>query len=111
MNNTWRWKRNERTFGYEEFADVAKMCKAACVATGVDISMEHDSAEPAIFTKDTIRFNGRGDDHGETFIVHRIETDVEAFCRTEQKPYDKCVAACLTILKDNLKFDVYKMQG
>ena len=107
MGYTWHWNRKERVFGYEEFLDVAQTCKKVCDAVKVDIRMEFDSAEPPIFTKDTIRFNGHGDEGHETFLVKRVDADDYAFCKTEHKPYDACVGACLIVLRDKLGFDIH----
>lgn len=68
--------------------------------------MEKDSAEPPIFTKDTIRFNGRGEDGCETFLIRRVDPEEGDFCKTNLRPYDACVTACLVILRDKLKFTI-----
>jgi len=106
MGHTHYWERNERVFGYDEFLEVAQACKKVCEATKASISMELDSAEPPIFTKDTIRFNGRGDEGCETFMVKRVDAEESDFCKTEKRPYDTCVTACLVILRDKLKFTI-----
>lgn len=104
MGQVYQWKRNERIFGYEEFMAAAKDCKKVCEAAGVPISMEADSAEPPIFTKDTIRFNGLGSESGQTFLVKRVDVEAEGTCATSLKPYDACVTACLVVLRDVLGF-------
>jgi len=86
--------------------DTAKACKQVCQEMGVPISMELDSAEPPIFTKDTIRFNGLGPDGAETFLVKRVEAENRSFCNTYNRPYDQCVVACLVILRDRLGFTI-----
>ena len=106
MGHTHYWTRPERVIPFEKFMAVAKDCKKVCDATKVDIRMEFDSAEPGIFTKDTIRFNGHDDEGHETFLVKRTEPDNDSFCKTAQKPYDQCVTACLVILRDQLGFEI-----
>ena len=68
--------------------------------------MEWDSAEPPIFTKDTIRLNGNGPDGSQAFLVKRVDADEEASCNTGKKPYDRCVIACLVVLRDKLGFEI-----
>lgn len=103
---TYSWKRNKRVFAYEDFQDAAKACKLACQELGVPIAMESDSAEPPIFTKDTIRFNGLGHDSAGTFLVKRVEAEEESSCATRGKPYAACIEACLFILRDKLGFTI-----
>jgi hypothetical protein len=58
------------------------------------------------FASKFIAFNGVGDDHHETFIVHRIRPRKSSwqnvrgqdFCKTARKPYDLAVTAALCYL-------------
>jgi len=103
----YSWKRNNRVFSYEDFQDAAKACAVVCRELGVPISMEANSAEPPIFTKDTIRFNGLGHDSADTFLVKRVEAEEENGCATRGHPYDTCVAVCLVILRNKLNFTIH----
>ena len=61
--------------------------------------------DECMITDDVIRFNGRGDDGHETFLVTRLcpvpasyssdKTQSFDFCKTNQKPYDVLVTAAL----------------
>jgi hypothetical protein len=106
MGHTHYWTRSDRVYGFEEFMAVAKECQKVCEATKVDIRMESDSAEPAIFTKDTIRFNGHNTEGAGTFLVKRVDAEPADECKTYERPYDKCVTACLVLLRDRLKFEI-----
>lgn len=106
MGFTMYWTRPERVIPFEKFLEAAKTCKKVCDVAGIDIRMEFDSAEPAIFTKDTIRFNGHGEEGCETFLVKRTDAEEGDCCKTERRPYSICVGACLVILRDQLGFEI-----
>jgi hypothetical protein len=62
-----------------------------------------------------VNFNGEGDDGHETFwfarnvtLTNQIITNgrVFGFCKTNEKPYDICVVACLILAKLYFKDDV-----
>lgn len=61
------------------------------------ICYEFDGNSPALLTNDSIRFNGRGDDGYETFLV-RYGFGF-SFCKTARMPYDLPVCECLLVLK------------
>jgi len=50
-------------------------------------------------TDTVVRFNGYGKDAHETFSF-TIDSDGFGFCKTQYKPYDAVVTACLIHLKD-----------
>jgi hypothetical protein len=54
--------------------------------------------EPEV-TETTIRFNGRGDEGHETFLISLDDNDSSAFCKTARKPYDIAVCEVLLVLK------------
>lgn len=54
-----------------------------------------------------LRFNGTGELSHEDFIIlehykNNLEPNYSGFCKTNQKPYDKVVVACLCVLKHYL---------
>ena len=60
--------------------------------------VEEDEGD-LIISKEAIRFNGVGEDHHETFTL-RINTGERELCKTNCKPYDALVVACLHYAKD-----------
>lgn len=79
------------------------------------IAWDYDKPEtsPQV-TSSQIRFNGKGNDGGETFLFPRVCRDNNlddngmciAFCQTDQKPYDTYVTACLILAKLIFKDDI-----
>ena len=73
------------------------------------IVYEFDEPKDPIFTNDTVRFNGKGNEGHETFYIHKHFSShypqfddsgkAYAFCKTAYKPYDVAVCACLIIFK------------
>ena len=65
-------------------------CEVAVIKNGLGVD------EPVI-TDDEVLFNGdasQGLDH-ETFGIERCDTSGFDFCKTDRKPYDPVVVACL----------------
>jgi len=91
----WECKRGLDT---EKFKAYVKDVKK--VLEGVDIIChENDMPEtPPTIKDDLIRFNGKGEDGHETFMITPEPSDFE-FCKTARKPYDKYVVACLILAK------------
>ena len=96
-------------------SDVQKIL-ATPSARKIDLLREFDEpdSEPEV-TDDAVRFNGAGRLGLETFVVERVfaprfrqETDGRLFqcCKTDQKPYDAVVCACLIALKSRFGDDV-----
>jgi hypothetical protein len=54
--------------------------------------------EPEV-TDTSIRFNGRGKNGHETFLISLDDNDPSAFCKTARKPYDIAVCEVLLVLK------------
>jgi len=52
--------------------------------------------------RDGFTFNGKGDDAYETFSMKAEPDRDNWFCKTERRPYDVVVAACLCVLEDRL---------
>lgn len=71
------------------------------------ICREYDSPDvPYECDSEHIRFNGKGDEGHETFLVKRDTSDYNwNFCKTARKPYNEVVEACLTILAHYFKDD------
>ena len=51
------------------------------------------------FTTDEVRFNGIGDDAHETFALTKLSKGF-GFTKTQRKPYDRHVLACLLLAKE-----------
>lgn len=51
------------------------------------------------FTKDSVCFNGVGDDSHETLGINRVDGSDFDFCKTAHKPYDLLVTATLSLFK------------
>lgn len=63
------------------------------------IDWEYDEADkPPQVDDNCVRFNGRGDDGHETFMIERLGRGQFEFCKTARKPYDVYVVACLILL-------------
>lgn len=77
------------------------LCEAArkVIARNTDlVSLEYDEVDkPAEVSDDQIRFNGKGDDGHETFLLGRNSDRGFQFCKTAQKPYDVVVVAVLCL--------------
>jgi hypothetical protein len=73
------------------------------------IRYESDKYSPPIVNAEFIRFNGRGEKGHETFYFSRDKTDFE-FCKTEGKPYDIAVTACLC-LAEHFAPDCYTVKS
>jgi hypothetical protein len=83
---------------------------------GGKVQWEYDEFLPPAFGGSLIRFNGVGEDAGETFLLNRLAERegwqrsrpgnfVGGFCKTGRAPYDKLVCACLIVLKHHLGDD------
>jgi hypothetical protein len=71
------------------------LCRKICDARRNDICWESNyPTEPPELTPATIRFNGRGDNSHETFLLDRYSRGF-TFCKTARKPYDDVVTAIL----------------
>ena len=62
-------------------------------------------SKPPAVTKVMVRFNGRGEEGHETFLVKPKDKDFQ-FCKTARKPYDLAVCACLIAFKKHLGADI-----
>jgi len=101
-----------------QFLLAARDCEKVCNDSGVKIAFEYDQVDKAPeFSNDLICFNGIEDDGHETFYIERIfkteslqEKDDNgkyfSFCKTDHKPYDLCVTACLIVFKYYFEDDV-----
>lgn len=64
--------------------------------------------EVAVFNNEMIYFNGQTPDLGhETFCIENNEEPTSfGFCKTDRKPYDLLVCACLIAANKHLKFKI-----
>lgn len=90
--------------------DVAKLIRACPVKIALDAERPNN---PPLVSEKLIAFNGPGGEGHEPFWIPRIHTVRPgerakadglwfAFCKTEKKPYDFLVGACLIVLKFHL---------
>lgn len=63
------------------------------------IQFEYDRPDPIVADDDMIRFNGVQENGHETFLLRRAPHDHFDFCKTNRKPYDTTVVACLLVAK------------
>ena len=104
-----RYYRVEGKIDPIKFKDYSKDCKMVCEEitkqTGHGLAGWNGEGEPR-FEDEGILFNGVGDLSHETFGLGP-ETSGFNFTKTQRKPYDKHVLACLILAKeyfgDNIK--------
>jgi hypothetical protein len=104
-----RYYRVEGKIDPIKFKDYSKDCKMVCEEitkqTGHGIAGWDGEGEPR-FEDEGISFNGVGDLSHETFGLSPQTTGFN-FTKTQRKPYDKHVLACLILAKqyfgDNIK--------
>ncbi len=77
---------------------IIKDVKRLYDSVGEVITAEYDTDDPPIADKDEIRFNGRGDDGYGTFYFPRVGKGF-AYCKTDQRNYDKAVMVVLLLIK------------
>lgn len=65
-----------------------------------NLTSEYDEDTPPIITKESIIFNGHGEDGYETFYLVPFD---RGFCKTAEKPYDLPVCEVLLILKHHYR--------
>jgi hypothetical protein len=83
-----------------KFSAIAWHCRRVVEHIGVPVQLEDNDAMPPIFTSKEIRFNGVGEAGHETCIIGRDY--LSSFCKTDRKPYDAAVCACLIVLRAHL---------
>jgi hypothetical protein len=97
-----RYHRIEGKIDPEKFKNYSKDCKTICDEItkefGHGIADYQGEGEPE-FLDDLVAFNGIGDLSHESFV---ISTDSKGFqfTKTQRKPYDKHVLACLILAKE-----------
>ena len=112
-----RYYRIEGKIDPIKFKDYSKDCKMVCEEitkqTGHGIAGWDGEGEPR-FEDEGISFNGIGDLSHESFGLSPQTTGFE-FTKTQRKPYDKHVLACLILAKeyfgDNIKVGSYRCRG
>lgn len=89
----------------KEAARVASIAWSEDLA-GAGIAFEYNEPEKdPEFTAEVIRFNGKGDEGHETFML-TPEPQEFNFCKTAQKPYDLVVVAILCLLAHRTNAEV-----
>ena len=99
--------------------DVRKIIAAAEEKHGITVCREYNrSDEPPQIDDKHVIFNGVGENSHETFAVDRKPTDpysrpeddhVFAFCKTNRKPYDLVVTACMLAVKHHCPDHVHSI--
>lgn len=117
----WRLPREIPQDQWDRFSEACDKIVRGC---GVPLSYEHNDPNTAPQTDAMeVRFNGPRADGYETFLVKRCEpinafrpsglrADRSwAFCKTERKPYDLPVMACLIALAHHVPTAVVSSDG
>lgn len=93
--------------------DCRKVCEVIQTRHDIRLAAEYDRPnDPPVFSAQEIRLNGVGELGHETFLVERVHSSPRPdkdyggrtfeFCKTNRKPYDLAVTACLIVLKHHL---------
>jgi len=86
----------------QKFEKYSEDCKVICdeitKQTGHGLANCEGEDEPE-FTPDAVRFNGVGDHAHETFALSKNSKGFN-FTKTQRKPYDRHVLACLLLAKE-----------
>lgn len=93
----------------EKFKQYSEVCKTVCEAIQKkeDYKLgdwEGNENDP-IFDENEVSFNGIDKDSHETFSIRRIKTGFK-FTKTNRKPYDSSVCACLYLAKQMFGDDI-----
>jgi hypothetical protein len=87
----------------KQFEDWSIQCKKLCKAvakTDIKIGGGDGESNRPEFSKEFVWFNGVGEDAYEGFSLEVSQAFVfDEFCKTDRKPYDLLVCACLIALK------------
>lgn len=97
----------------DKFKLFANECMTIAKLSKVPIQLDLDDNNPPQMTQKIVRFNGIGKDGHETFWLERIFLPFQwdklengfyfSFCKTNRKPYDIVVVACLYSAKWHFK--------
>jgi len=98
MGYTRYWESNKGVLDDNKFKHFSHICKL--VTENMDIPLDD-----VIINDNVVRFNGVGDDAHETFVFSK-KIDSFNFCKTQRKPYDELVCACLEFAKNIFKDDI-----
>jgi hypothetical protein len=86
----------------QKFEKYSEDCKVICdeitKQTGHRLANWEGEDDPE-FTSDEVRFNGVGDNAHETFALGKDSSGFN-FTKTQRKPYDHHVLACLLLAKE-----------
>jgi hypothetical protein len=96
MGYTHYWRVNGK-ISQDVFEIFAKECEVLANVSGIAIVEGlGDSGTLPEFTENLVSFNGEGSDSHETFYFN-INSVGFNFCKTQEKPYDEVVTACLIL--------------
>lgn len=112
MGYTHSWLR-PKELDREKFAAAAADCRRICEVSGVELRGIEGGSHP-VFANGIVAFDGGC----EWFVIQCVCDDRSperpcrdkpgmhfGYCKTEHQPYDKCVQACLVVLKHHLNAD------
>jgi hypothetical protein len=89
----------ERFIEEKAYRTALTECRKIIKASPVRLGDAYGNGKPKL--NDGIWINGVGKKSHETFALLRIPNDGD-FCKTEHKPYDVIVTACLCVLQEHL---------
>lgn len=98
MGYTRYWKSNKRVLDDNKFKHFSHICKLVIESMNIPL-------DDITINDNIVRFNGVGDDAHETFVFSKKIDDFN-FCKTQRKPYDELVCACLEFAKNIFKDDI-----
>lgn len=98
MGYTRYWRSNKEVLDDKKFKHFSHICKL--VTENMDIPLDD-----VIIDDNVVRFNGVDDDAHETFVFCKKINSFN-FCKTQRKPYDELVCACLEFAKNIFKDDI-----
>lgn len=101
MGYTHYWKARKHTA--EQFKAFSGVCRELynAVKDDIEIASPMGSGEP-VFSDTEVSFNGRGDKAYESFTISL--NGPGGFCKTQHRPYDVLVCACLIAAKNYIGF-------
>lgn len=103
MGYTHYWRRIEadpRSETHKEYRYALSNAKEIVCKSNAPLCFEYDQPRREPELEDGIRFNGRGGDGHETFLIPQNLTELDSFqfCKTARKPYDAVVVAVLATM-------------
>lgn len=110
MGYTHYWKRplDMNAEGFKLFAEDVRRIISLRSAI---IQLEEDDDSDPITNGELVHFNGIGINAHEPFYIQRIDNALADSCKTNRKPYDEVVVACLIALKHRVPNVILSSDG